>query len=814
MSFFRSAAAATRGRLVVVAVLVLAAALDAAGAYPWPVWTPDIPAVAPSSTGKTYYVDGAAGSNTNNGTTPATSYKTIAKAVSMLAEGDTILIRKGLYREAINLSSAPSGTAAKPITVGSYGDGEVIVDGSTRVTGWTIHGGTVWKAPIAFTPVGIVVNEVPLKQVTQGQGGSTAPQVGLAGVTSGSGKWYVGGGFIYADMGTTLGAGDPNSADIVVPSNVGNQEHVFWYDQHYLRFKGLTVRGSGSNGLWGYGSNVTVESCNIKFNGKAAVSFLSSTGIANSDNAVLTSHAYHNNLVNWPRGNNGFAEDGGGWPGTLVWDTNLRPLARGNIVHKNGGEGIITYGTAAGLPSGSALFEQNVVHDNWSVNMYFDNQPDNVARNNYLFNHPPDNADFLYVSGSAPWNSLDKFTVCLMLADEQNSSDSTGGYANLSGSRVHNNIIAGCRIGIRDYSEGTQSIRNHGLRNTVISNNTIIMPFHTFQGGETFGIFLQDNKTPSGTQRNTNSRIQNNAIHGFNGDMLVFTELKGAQGLLIDNNNYFSAAAQPFGAGFNSSVTYYNFAGWKAAITGADPNSVFADPLFADVTQFRAAAAYDYAGADLLPGSPSRLAGTSSEAPATDFRGTARTVPPSIGALEPTGSGPFALAPSSLDFGGQSMGTTSPSQTVTITNTGSSALTVSSASASTWFSVSHDCNSLAAGASCTANVTFTPAAQGALNGTLTVASSAGNTTVPLAGTGERSLVTHYYRSILGRAPDGGGKSYWESEATRMASLGANVNETWYAMAVFFFTSPEYLGLNRDNNGFVTDLYNTFFNRPP
>ena len=96
---------------------------------------------------------------------------------------------------------------------------------------------------------------------------------------------------------------------------------------------------------------------------------LNEPGATNSDNAVLTSHAYHNNLVNWPRGNNGFAESGGGWPGTLVWSGALRPLARGNIVHMNGGEGIISYGTEAGRQSGSALFEQNVAYDNWSVNM-------------------------------------------------------------------------------------------------------------------------------------------------------------------------------------------------------------------------------------------------------------------------------------------------------------------------------------------------------------------------------------------------------------------------------------------------------------
>ncbi|HET9650744.1 MAG TPA: DUF4214 domain-containing protein, partial [Usitatibacter sp.] len=86
--------------------------------------------------------------------------------------------------------------------------------------------------------------------------------------------------------------------------------------------------------------------------------------------------------------------------------------------------------------------------------------------------------------------------------------------------------------------------------------------------------------------------------------------------------------------------------------------------------------------------------------------------------------------------------------------------------------------------------------------------------VALAGTAQKSLITHYYESILRRAPDAGGAAFWASEADRMVSDGANVNETWYALAMQFFFSPEYLALNRDNTGFVTDLYNTFFNRAP
>ncbi|HSN19909.1 MAG TPA: hypothetical protein VLS49_04485, partial [Usitatibacter sp.] len=244
-------------------------------AWPWPTWTGETIAVAPSTTGNTYYVDGTNGNDANAGTSPTAALKTIKSAVSKIAAGDTVLIHKGLYREGIDLGNGPSGSEGRPITFGSYGDGEVILDGSTPVTGWLRVAGSVWQAQATFTPIAVVVNEVALRQVTQGQGGSTAPQAGLAGVTSGSGKWYVSSGnVITADFGTVLGNGDPNQADIVVPNDDGAQQHVYWYGVNYVTFKGLTIRGSGSNGLWGYGSHVTVDSCDIKFNGKAAVSFM------------------------------------------------------------------------------------------------------------------------------------------------------------------------------------------------------------------------------------------------------------------------------------------------------------------------------------------------------------------------------------------------------------------------------------------------------------------------------------------------------------------------------------------------------------
>jgi hypothetical protein len=594
------------------------------GAYPWPVWTGVIPQVPPSSTGKTYYVDGTNGVDSSAGSAATAAFKTIGKALSALATGDTILIRKGLYREPIDLSAkgVPTGTAAKPITIGSYGDGEVIVDGSTKITGWTRVSGNVWKAPVAFAPIGVVVNDVALKQVTQGQNGSTAPQVGLAGVISGNGKWYVGGGFITADFGSTIGAGDANLADVVVPKVSADQAHVFYYGQNYIKFIGLTIRGSGSNGVWGYGSNITIESCNIKFNGKAAVSFFGDSGIPAVDNAVLTSHIYQNVLINWPRGNNYNAEAGGSWPGTVAWSGNLRPLARGNIVHMNGGEGIATYGSF-GQPSGSALFEQNVVYDNWSVNMYFDNQPNNVARNNIIYNHPldfnPATTDFLYASNTLfPYNQLGKYSVCLMIADEQTSSNGTSNYAALDASKVYNNIIAGCRIGIRDYGEGAITQNYHALKNTLIANNTIIMPSYVIPNTTTYGIFLTDN-----AGRNVNTVVANNIVYGYNNDSLVYSEASGPlTGITLNNNLYYSASATPFGSG-SSSARLYNFAGWKANAAGSDTNSLFADPQFVDVNHFKTTGptAYLFNYADLLSTSPARGKGaTQNINPTVNYR--------------------------------------------------------------------------------------------------------------------------------------------------------------------------------------------------
>jgi hypothetical protein len=97
-----------------------------------------------------------------------------------------------------------------------------------------------------------------------------------------------------------------------------------------------------------------------------------------------------------------------------------------------------------------------------------------------------------------------------------------------------------------------------------------------------------------------------------------------------------------------------------------------------------------------------------------------------------------SLSPTSLTFAGQTVGTTSSTQAITLTNSGTTALTISGIAASGNFSESNNCPaSLAAAATCTINVAFSPTATGSLTGTITVTDNAsgGSQTVSLSGTG-------------------------------------------------------------------------------
>ena len=135
--------------------------------------------------------------------------------------------------------------------------------------------------------------------------------------------------------------------------------------------------------------------------------------------------------------------------------------------------------------------------------------------------------------------------------------------------------------------------------------------------------------------------------------------------------------------------------------------------------------------------------------------------PTTVGALQPTASsatvggfvakfafgstqtGPAAtVTPTNLNFGSLVIGTESGSKTITLSNNGGAALAISSIDVtgtnSSDFNQTNNCGtSVAAGTSCTIDVTFTPAASGMRSASVTITDNAANSpqSVSLTGTG-------------------------------------------------------------------------------
>jgi hypothetical protein len=127
---------------------------------------------AGSTIDTTYYVDSSAGSDTNNGTSAASPWRTVAKVNSMsFGAGDHILFKRGdTWREL--LSPHFSGEAGNPIVFDAYGTGPApILTGASLLpqSAWALCWGcqsNVWHAGVSTRPNVVQFNGVLGKQKT------------------------------------------------------------------------------------------------------------------------------------------------------------------------------------------------------------------------------------------------------------------------------------------------------------------------------------------------------------------------------------------------------------------------------------------------------------------------------------------------------------------------------------------------------------------------------------------------------------------------------------------------------------------------
>lgn len=109
-----------------------------------------LPSRLTPSTGPTKVIDGVAGDDANPGS-DATPWRTLQKAFTSLAPGETALVRTGTYTGRIDVDASASGTAAAPKTLAAYPGHAPVFTGLLRPDGlryWHFRG-------LTFAPVGL-----------------------------------------------------------------------------------------------------------------------------------------------------------------------------------------------------------------------------------------------------------------------------------------------------------------------------------------------------------------------------------------------------------------------------------------------------------------------------------------------------------------------------------------------------------------------------------------------------------------------------------------------------------------------------------
>jgi len=131
---------------------------------------------------------------------------TVGKAAATLQPGDTVVVRPGVYREAVVPKA--SGTAEKPITYRAEGDG-VVLSGADALTGWKRHKENIWVAEADWEPNRLFLDGTPLVKAREpnagwwiAEGGGTHTLVDSRHLTQADGYW-VGSTVFFWDVDVT-----------------------------------------------------------------------------------------------------------------------------------------------------------------------------------------------------------------------------------------------------------------------------------------------------------------------------------------------------------------------------------------------------------------------------------------------------------------------------------------------------------------------------------------------------------------------------------------------------------------------------------
>jgi len=473
-----------------------------------------------SSWAATTYFVANNGNDLNNGTSISTPFKTIQKAMGKVVAGDTVYVRGGTYREEI--TAYRGGSAGNYVTVAGYEKEVPVIKGSEIVSGWTLHGGNIWKktgwkhnSQQVFVDL---KDDAGLQQIgrpSNHYGSFEYPSPvgsGLSSMTAGS--------FYYDPASYTLyvwlkDGSSPN--DHVMEAST--KRRLFFMGASHFYLKGLAFRHTSSSAFTKQGAAIELGAHSIM--DRCDVQYTDFTGVTMG---YLKTGAQ---LINSNISNNGNSGING--PGSYDF------YIAGNIINRNNTRNFNALWHAGGIKATTKAYgvvANNEVGYNKGSGIWFDYANGGqaiVVKNNYVHDNGPKEAGiFMEVTKNAAiYNNV--------LANNERRGIYISASDNM---RVHNNTVNGTKgyagVEINGMPRGGATLTNNTLYNNIISNGT-----------SKYDLFLA---------KSNGTTIQNNTT---------------------DYNNYYRAGAVQLS---NGSI-YSTLDAWKKASL-QDKNSLNVNPAY------------------------------------------------------------------------------------------------------------------------------------------------------------------------------------------------------------------------------------------
>jgi hypothetical protein len=719
------------------------------------------------------YVDVVHGSDTTGTGTITNPYQTIGKGVSVAVANNTagigtqVNIQPGTYRESLTISNSVQSTSL-PMTFQAVTNGTVLIDGATIMTGWTVDSGnskiftnnwtfnfpTCAQAPGCPGAQSIVLQQ-PMLIVS---GVAMTQVLSIAQLQPGS--------FYVDQTGDTIYLFPPSGTNVNTATIETATEPVLWtlVGASNIVLRGLTFqyanscRANSAVNIMGASTNVLLDTLTIQWNNGQGLS------IANPSSNFTVQNTISNH-----NGDSGFQETqtlNGLWTNDTASFNNWRG-AQGAFYACNVGGAhpfqahvdtlngmTFAYNQSYGIhwdTDNANITASNIVSTNNMVSAAFSekNEGPLSISSSHLCNSNP----LLGGGGLSIRNSTNISFLNSTIANDppaqiaiigtpggiEVTNWQTGQTLNLITSTFTNtgNVIEGvgttqqvfndAALGGSDWTsfQTTLDSNNNTWWNASNSNTVFEVPVPKNDTGLTFSGWQS---TTGQDMASTFSAPTTDPAAACN----AITPDKPDYWLFIDNT---ALTLNPVGqATFNLTGTPLNFSGTLSLLedgtSGISGLTAAFSPASIVLSSGNAASsALTFTGLTTTPAGTYPFTVVANNGNTTHMVTSQVTVPPAG----------FRLSTVLLAFPSQILNTSSSPLTVTLTNNGSTATSITSILPSlTVFTQTNTCGtSLAAHASCTVNVTFKPNAVAPFSGTLTFidADSTSPQVVTITGTG-------------------------------------------------------------------------------